>query len=80
MIIFEFPPLHVDLGRVPATVCLANSKGINGDDLAHFRLADRVYVLNGTKCKVLKNRIGHIEDFELSEGDAVALVLSAVVL
>ena len=67
-------------GRAPATVCQVPGAMLGKDDFRYFQFADRVYTLNGTKCKMLKNRIGKFDDFELSEGDAVALALKAVVL
>jgi hypothetical protein len=71
-------------GRAPATVCQVPGQVpgsmLGKDNFRYFQLAERVYTLDGTTAKILKNRNGKLDDFELSKGDAVALILKAVVL
>lgn len=82
MIIFEFSDFMVRTGRVPAQLCQLNGKPITKRTSRHsyLALAERVYLLEGTTAKVIKDRYREPKDFYISREDAVALVLKAVVL
>ena len=82
MIIFEFSTFMVMSGRVPARLCVMKGDLIQNrtSRFSYMQLAEKAYRLDGTLAKMLKNKNGKLEDFELSGEDAVALVLKAVVL
>jgi len=81
MIIFEFSEAFAASGNVPGAICQAPGRVPAVGEFKYFQFAERVYALDGTTAKMLKNRFtGQLEDFELTREDAVALVLKAVTL
>lgn len=81
MIILEFSMGVWLQGRVPAQLCVIHSPmEQNPKHRRYVELADKVYSLQGTQARVMKDRNGVPTDFEISGEDAVALVLKAVVL
>lgn len=82
MIVLEFSDYMVDFHkRAPARICVIHQPMEHiPRNRRFFELAEKVYVIEGTTAKVIKDRYGDLKDFYISGEDAVALVLKAVVL
>lgn len=79
MIYLIFSKNLVDRGAVPAAYCCATSAPKSGM-FKYLGMANFVFELEGNTGKVIKNRYGTHEDFELDDHEVIVLKLKSVLL
>lgn len=79
MIYLIFSKHVVDRGEVPSAYCCATTAPRSGM-FKYLAMANFVFELNGNTGKVIKNRYGTLEDFELDDHEVIALKLKSVLL
>lgn len=79
MIYLLFSKYLVDCGDVPSAYCCATNAPKVGM-LKYLGLANFAFELKGNTGKVIKNRYGTLEDFELDDHEVIVLKLKSVLL
>lgn len=69
----------VDRGIVPSSYCCA-TKTPKAGMFKYLDMANFVFELKGNTGKVIKNRYGTLEDFELDDHEVIVLKLKSVLL